>query len=145
MAQISRALSTSLRFDPLSGIIDGIKEACRIVSSHSSTRRGTQEPEEGRRLKREKAGKSWNACRQLLDQTPKFLQLRLALVPQIPSHWLNRGFQAWPDQWEGRDEGPSVWPFAACLLSCCCCCRWGLSLPLQNTVKTPQLGRRGGC
>lgn len=54
MAQISRALSTSLRFDPLqlsSGMIDTIKEACGIVSSRSSTRRGTQKPEEGRRLK----------------------------------------------------------------------------------------------
>lgn len=54
MAQMSRALSTSLRFDPLqfsSGMTDTIKAACGIVSSHSSTRRGTQEPEEKRRLK----------------------------------------------------------------------------------------------
>lgn len=62
MAQISRALSTSLRFDPLqfgSGMTDTIKAACGIVSSHSSMRRGTQEPEEERRLKeREEAGRA---------------------------------------------------------------------------------------
>lgn len=125
MAQISRALSTSLRFDPnkfTKGMTDKNQSGLWIVSSCSSTQRTyCTHRKEGRR---EKRGGGQGLKRELsavYSESHKFLQ-RVALVPQIPPDWLNGSFQSCPDQWGSRDRGPSMWNHNACLLSCCWRC-----------------------
>lgn len=96
MAQISRALSTSLRFDPLwFSMTNMIKVACGLLVH--AVQQGAQRAKGGKGTKKRRTelGTLTVSC---LPDSHKFLLLRVALVPQIPPYWLNRGFQACPSQ-----------------------------------------------
>lgn len=97
MAQISRALSTSLRFDPLRfSMTDTIKVA-RGLLVHA-VQQGAQRAKGEKATKKRRRTELGSLAVSCLPDSHKFLLLRVALVPQIPSYWLNRGFQACPSQ-----------------------------------------------
>lgn len=97
MAQISRALSTSLRFDPLRfSMTDTIKVACGLLVH--AVQQGARSAKGGKATKKRRWTELGTLAVSCLPDSHKFLLLRVALVPQIPPYWLNRGFQACPSQ-----------------------------------------------
>lgn len=97
MAQISRALSTSLRFDPLQvSMTDTIKVACGFLVH--AVQQGAPRAKGGKATKKRRRTELETLAISCLPDSQKFLLLRVALVAQIPAYWLNRGFQACPSQ-----------------------------------------------